>query len=205
MRMIGLVPFFFLAACAAEPDCDFAPPLSGGPGEYTDSPPVPGVIEAWTPEKITVRTTGDRPQELSVSLPTTTVDVGTDDAVGVAVMIEVFHNLDDCFESEESCEPGILNARILSEDGVLVFSAGDAGGSGAVPVEGGASCTYLGAAVLPGQTTLASDDGEIVSRSGEEHLLVVEGQKYVVQNVASYVDGLTPVSMVAQRVVFPLN
>lgn len=204
MRSTIVLLLAVVPACAFEPECTFAPPLSGGPGEAGE--PVVGVIETWTADTITVRTTDDWPQELSVTLPATTVDVGAADAVGSAVLVEVFHNMIDNFECGDRCFNDMLNARITTESGTLIFKA-DPYSWTTQPIDDAPLCINShGDRVQPGESTVASDEGETVFRSGDEHVLTFSGQRYVVQDIASYVEGESTLStaMFAHRAIFPL-
>lgn len=67
------------------------------------------------------------------------------------------------------------------------------------------TCTFNTERVVPGETAIFSDDGDVVLRSGEQH--TVEGQSYLAHYIASFVDAESqlPTSMVAMRAVFPLS
>jgi hypothetical protein len=105
----------------------------------------------------------------------------------------------DCYGST------ILQARVTTTAGRLVLYATTGGGL-VTAIDDAPTCTFNTERVVPGETAIFSDDG-VVLRSGEQQVLTVEGQAYLAQVIASFVDAETqlPTSMVAMRALFPLS
>ena len=194
-----------LPSCALDPpECDFAS-ISGRPDDASDFTPTTGVIETWSADTVAIRGT-DGETVFSVVLPTATVDLGAE-AVGTAVLVDAFGNLHDDFECGTDCFGStILQARVTTTEGRLVLYA-TTGGGPVTAIDGAPACTFNSKRVVPGETALFSDDGDVVLRSGEQQVLTVEGQSYLAQDIASFVDAETqlPTSMVAMRAVFPFS